>query len=32
MPHIGPIKRKDLIYYSSQLGFEGPTVGEIINL
>lgn len=28
MPHIGPIKRKDLIYYLSQLGFEGPYSGE----
>ena len=27
MPHIGPIKRKDLIYYLSQLGFEGPYAG-----
>lgn len=27
MPHIGPIKCKDLIYYLSQLGFEGPYSG-----
>lgn len=27
MPHIGPIKRKDLIYYLKQLGFEGPYPG-----
>lgn len=32
MPHIGPIKRKDLIYYLSQLGFEGPYNREITNL
>jgi predicted RNA binding protein YcfA (HicA-like mRNA interferase family) len=27
MPHIGPIKRKDLIYYLRRLGFEGPYTG-----
>ena len=27
MPYIGPIKRKDLIYYLSQLGFEDPYAG-----
>ena len=27
MPHVGPIKRKDLIYYLRQLGFEGPYSG-----
>jgi hypothetical protein len=27
MPHVGPIKRKDLIYYLRQLGFEGPYPG-----
>ncbi len=27
MPHIGPIKRKDLIYYLRRLGFEGPYPG-----
>ena len=27
MPHVGPIKRKDLIYYLNQLGFEGPYSG-----
>ncbi|MFL5704104.1 MAG: type II toxin-antitoxin system HicA family toxin [Ktedonobacteraceae bacterium] len=27
MPNIGPIKRKDLIYYLRQLGFEGPFSG-----
>lgn len=27
MPHPGPIKRKDLIYYLRQLGFEGPYSG-----
>ena len=27
MPHLGPIKRKDLIYYLRQLGFEGPYAG-----
>ena len=27
MPNIGPIKRKDLIYYLRQLGFEGPLSG-----
>lgn len=24
MPRFGPIKRKDLIYYLKQLGFDGP--------
>ena len=27
MPTFGPIKRKDLIYYLKQLGFEGPFSG-----
>jgi len=27
MPRIGPIKRKDLIYYLKQLKFEGPYSG-----
>ncbi len=27
MPYIGPIKRKDLIYYLRRLGFEGPFSG-----
>jgi predicted RNA binding protein YcfA (HicA-like mRNA interferase family) len=27
MPRLGPIKRKDLIYYLRQLGFEGPYSG-----
>ncbi len=27
MPHVGPIKRKDLIYYLRLLGFEGPYSG-----
>jgi len=27
MPHLGPIKRKDFIYYLRQLGFEGPFPG-----
>ncbi len=27
MPHIGPIKRKDLIYFLRHLGFEGPYPG-----
>lgn len=29
MPHLGPIKRKDLIFYLKRLGFEGPYPGEI---
>jgi hypothetical protein len=32
MPPIGPIKRKDLIYYLRRLGFEGPMRGEGISL
>jgi predicted RNA binding protein YcfA (HicA-like mRNA interferase family) len=24
MPHLGPIKRRNLIYYLRQVGFEGP--------
>lgn len=28
MPHFGPIKRKDLIYYLRRLGFEGPYSGR----
>ena len=27
MPKLAPIKRKDLIYYLRQLGFEGPDSG-----
>jgi predicted RNA binding protein YcfA (HicA-like mRNA interferase family) len=27
MPHVGPIKRRDLIYYLRKLGFEGPYSG-----
>ena len=27
MPHFGPIKRKDLIKYLHQIGFEGPFSG-----
>ena len=27
MPKIAPIKRKDLIYYFRQLGFDGPFAG-----
>ncbi len=27
MPKIAPIKRKDLIYYLRQLGFDGPYSG-----
>ena len=27
MPHVGPIKRKELIYYMRRLGFEGPYSG-----
>lgn len=27
MPHVGLIKRKDLIYYLKLLGFEGPFAG-----
>ena len=27
MPHLGPIKRKDLIYYLRLSGFEGPYSG-----
>jgi predicted RNA binding protein YcfA (HicA-like mRNA interferase family) len=27
MPQLGPIKRKDLIYYLRRLGFEGPYSG-----
>ena len=27
MPKIAPIKRKDLIYYFRQLGFDGPYAG-----
>lgn len=28
MPRFGPIKRKDLIYCMTQLGFEGPYAGK----
>ncbi len=27
MPKLGPIKRRDLIAYLRQLGFEGPVAG-----
>lgn len=27
MPHVGPIKRRDLIYYLKCVGFEGPYPG-----
>jgi predicted RNA binding protein YcfA (HicA-like mRNA interferase family) len=27
MPQIGPIKRKDLMYYLRSVGFEGPYSG-----
>ena len=27
MPHLGPIKRRDLIYFLRQLGFEGQYPG-----
>ena len=27
MPRLGPIKRKDLVEYLRQLGFEGPFSG-----
>ncbi len=27
MPKLAPIKRKDLIYYFRQLGFDGPYAG-----
>ena len=27
MPHLGPIKRKDLIYYLRLSGFDGPYSG-----
>lgn len=27
MPRIGPIKRRDLVYYLRQLGFDGPYSG-----
>jgi predicted RNA binding protein YcfA (HicA-like mRNA interferase family) len=27
VPHFGPIKRRDLIRYLEQLGFEGPYSG-----
>lgn len=27
MPVIGPLKRRDLIHYMRQLGFEGPRSG-----
>ena len=27
MPKLAPIKRKDLIYYLRQLGFDGPYPG-----
>ena len=27
MPHLGPIKRKDLVYYLRLSGFQGPYSG-----
>lgn len=27
MAHLGPIKRRDLIYYLRKIGFEGPYSG-----
>jgi len=27
MPRIGPIRRKDFLYYLRQLGFKGPYAG-----
>ena len=27
MPHLGPIKRRDMIHYLRQVGFEGPYSG-----
>jgi predicted RNA binding protein YcfA (HicA-like mRNA interferase family) len=27
MPHFGPIKRRDLVHYLRQAGFEGPYSG-----
>jgi hypothetical protein len=27
MPKLGPVKRKELIQYMRQLGFEGPSAG-----
>ncbi len=27
MPKLAPVKRKDLIYYLRQLGFDGPNSG-----
>jgi predicted RNA binding protein YcfA (HicA-like mRNA interferase family) len=27
MPRFGPIRRRDLIHYLKQVGFEGPYVG-----
>jgi predicted RNA binding protein YcfA (HicA-like mRNA interferase family) len=27
MPHIGPLSRKDLIFYLHQVGFQGPYSG-----
>jgi predicted RNA binding protein YcfA (HicA-like mRNA interferase family) len=27
MPRLGPIKRKDLVHYLRQMGFEGPYSG-----
>ena len=27
MPRVGAIKRKDLVYYLRQIGFEGPYSG-----
>ncbi len=28
MPHFGPLKRKDLIFYLRRLGFQGPFAGR----
>ena len=27
MPRLGPIKRRDLVFYLRQVGFEGPSSG-----
>jgi predicted RNA binding protein YcfA (HicA-like mRNA interferase family) len=28
MPHFGPVKRRELIYFLRQLGFDGPFSGR----
>ena len=28
MPRIGPVRRKDFLFYLRQLGFEGPYAGS----